>query len=142
MREYAFFVAGVPVTKGSKTMVRLKSGKYMMVEAGNMKKRDTLKVWMRTVKETAIREVPEVLGGAVSLDVTFYLHRGKTIKRSVPCVKPDLDKLMRGVGDALSGVAYEDDARITDITMRKRYAGEDGTGAYIIVREYYEEEPS
>ena len=39
-----------------------------------------------------------------------------------PATKPDLDKLVRSVGDALKGLAYEEDSRIVDIDARKRFA--------------------
>lgn len=45
---------------------------------------------------------------------------------------PDLDKLVRAVGDALTGITYTDDRQITHITASKRRAnpGED-TGARV-----------
>jgi crossover junction endodeoxyribonuclease RusA len=36
--------------------------------------------------------------------------------------KPDLDKLVRGVFDALSGLCFEDDARVVDLRATKRLA--------------------
>jgi len=66
------------------------------------------------------------LEGPIHLAVEFYLprpaSRSKT-RRELPMAKPDLDKLVRSTGDALttSGV-IRDDAQITDLTLRKRYA--------------------
>lgn len=39
-----------------------------------------------------------------------------------PEVKPDLDNCAKAILDALNGLAYEDDASITDLTIHKRYA--------------------
>lgn len=37
-------------------------------------------------------------------------------------VKPDLDNVLKAVGDALNGVVYDDDSQITDCHIRKAYA--------------------
>lgn len=37
-------------------------------------------------------------------------------------VKPDLDNVLKAVGDALNGVVYEDDSQIIDCHIRKAYA--------------------
>lgn len=34
---------------------------------------------------------------------------------------PDVDKLARGVCDAMSGIVYDDDKRVTDLYAAKRY---------------------
>jgi crossover junction endodeoxyribonuclease RusA len=38
-------------------------------------------------------------------------------------VRPDVDKLLRALGDALRGAIYEDDAQIVTLSVGKRYAG-------------------
>lgn len=59
--------------------------------------------------------------GWVSLNLTFVLNRPKSVKRLFATVPPDLDKLVRAVGDALKGVAYRDDAQVTVTIAQKRY---------------------
>jgi Holliday junction resolvase RusA-like endonuclease len=50
------------------------------------------------------------------------------------CVKPDLDKLERSTKDALSRLAYEDDARIVGGNGDKRWCvGDERPGALITV---------
>ena len=46
---------------------------------------------------------------------------------SHPTTKPDADKLIRLVFDALTGIAYTDDAQVVQLQARKRYVtpGED-----------------
>ncbi len=62
--------------------------------------------------------------GAVALNVVFYFARPKSVsatKRPYHTVKPDLDKLVRNIGDALKGVIYAEDARIVRIAAEKHY---------------------
>lgn len=67
------------------------------------------------------------LDGALSLSAVFWMPRGKTVKRAEPTVPPDLDHLLRALGDALTKAgAVADDARITSFgRVSKRYADAD-----------------
>jgi Holliday junction resolvase RusA-like endonuclease len=67
--------------------------------------------------------------------VAFYLPKPKTVDRQLPSVSPDLDKLIRAVGDSLtdSGVVI-DDSRIVRISARKLYAEGIAPGATIQVK--------
>jgi Holliday junction resolvase RusA-like endonuclease len=67
-----------------------------------------------------------VMCGQVAVRLVFYLPRPKRMRRPAPTVKPDLDKLARAVLDALSGVAYEDDAQVCHLVATKHYADEYG----------------
>jgi len=60
----------------------------------------------------------------VRLTVAFYLPRPKSLPKRVTAhtKAPDLDKLIRSVGDALTKVAFHDDAQIVDLVAMKRYA--------------------
>lgn len=55
----------------------------------------------------------------------------------LPTVKPDWDNIGKIVCDALNGIAYKDDAAITDATVCKRY----GTRPCVAVRLTGEEAP-
>lgn len=58
----------------------------------------------------------------VRLTVEFTFRKPYSVKnRLQPVVKPDLDKLVRATGDALTGVIYHDDAQVVEITARKLY---------------------
>ncbi|MEK6312004.1 MAG: RusA family crossover junction endodeoxyribonuclease [Curtobacterium sp.] len=66
---------------------------------------------------------------AVLIAAEFYVKkpasRPKT-RRSLPTTSPDLDKLTRAIGDALTSAGtYTDDARIVDLLPRVRYAEPD-----------------
>ena len=81
-----------------------------------------LSVWRASISLAARFAGAKPLDGAVGLDVTFYVQRPRSVKRLYPSVAPDLDKYLRAVGDALSGVAFQDDSQIVDIRARKVYS--------------------
>ena len=119
-----FRVYGVPVPQGSKNVYRGR-----LVEAQGKK----LKDWREAVKLSAEQHFKgELIEGAVELQVTFYVTKPKTVKREFPTVPADLDKLIRGVGDALSGSIYKDDSQIISITAHKRYGDPAGCDITIL----------
>jgi Holliday junction resolvase RusA-like endonuclease len=85
-----------------------------------------LKPWRQQVALSALAERKgEVLQRDVPvvLEVLFCLDRPKSAaKRELPTVKPDLDKLMRAVKDALKGILYEDDSQVVTIEAHKCYS--------------------
>lgn len=74
-----------------------------------------------------LRYAPE--GTEVTLRVRCYKRMPKRTPkrvRSVPfVVKPDADNVLKGVMDGLTGVAYRDDAQVTDIKVEKCVRTED-----------------
>lgn len=66
------------------------------------------------------------------LDVTFYRPIQQSISKAehdrrarhevLPIVKPDCDNYVKSCLDSLNGIVWKDDALITDIRARKRYA--------------------
>jgi Holliday junction resolvase RusA-like endonuclease len=69
--------------------------------------------------------------GSITVEMTFYQPRPKRLKRGeIPPhnVKPDLDKLVRSVFDAMTGVVCRDDAQIVSILAAKGYAAESDGG--------------
>lgn len=57
----------------------------------------------------------------IHIEIKFYLPKPRTVKRDEPTVPPDLDKLIRGVLDGLTAIAYRDDAQVTSIVAQKAY---------------------
>lgn len=117
MSATTFHVEGIPAPQGSKKHV----GNGRMVESSK-----ALKPWRERVAWTA-REcgVPLRLG-AVVVRLEFVMPRPVSTpkSRTPPALrKPDIDKLTRGVFDALSGLCFEDDARVVDLRASKRLAG-------------------
>lgn len=93
--------------------------------------------WRAAVAEAAQRHFPVPLLGPVRAHFLFLLLAPKRLTRAkrlteLPAVKPDCSKLVRGAEDAMSGIAYPDDARITSELVQKRWAVEDGDVGVII----------
>lgn len=118
MSAVTFFVPGAPATKGSTVSFADKRGRIVT-------KTDSpgLKLWTRDVRWMAMHaRVPFAPKGvAVAVIATFQFQRPKTVSRHFPTVPPDLDKVTRALLDALTGVAYADDAQVVDLTVQKRY---------------------
>lgn len=128
-------IFGLPQPQGSKKGF-LSGGRVVIVDV-NPK---ALKAWRQQVARSVTRyreKYPEHEPyDACTLDVTFWLPAPKTMPkgRTVPCVRPDLDKLVRALMDGLDGL-YVDDSRVVDITARKRYTTVDGRapGATVVL---------
>jgi Holliday junction resolvase RusA-like endonuclease len=73
---------------------------------------------------------------AVSLSITFRMPRPISLpkKRQHHTTKPDLDKLVRAIGDGLTGVVILDDKQIVELHARKIYtSGARPPSAHIVV---------
>jgi Holliday junction resolvase RusA-like endonuclease len=90
-----------------------------------------LAVWRSTVALSARFAGAKPVEGAIGIEIVFRVRRPKTVKRDYPTVAPDLDKYIRGVLDALTGIAYLDDSQVIDIKAEKVYS--DMAGADIKV---------
>lgn len=76
-----------------------------------------------------------VFDGPVSVDITFYLPRPRTVKRALPHVPPDVDKLCRSTLDGLvQGGALVDDSLVVHLRADKQYADGRPVGADIVVK--------
>lgn len=132
MRSLAFDVYGDAVPQGSKrAIVNRHTGKPAVIESGGAR----LRTWRADVVAAA-RQAMDGQGpfeGPVTLFVVFYLHRPKRPKNELPIVRPDIDKLARGLIDALATAGvFLDDSQVTDLYVQKRYSNEPPR-AYIAV---------
>ncbi len=123
MISLSFVAYGVPQPKGSAKAFIPKGWNRAIVTSDNPKN----KGWQQIVAEAASAELSPafvLLDGPIGLTVRFYLPRPKLIKaKTVPHLKkPDLDKLVRSVKDALSQVVWQDDSQVVLITAVKTYA--------------------
>jgi hypothetical protein len=158
MTSFGFRVFGLPAPQGSKIPgVSSVTGKMFVREQSGK----TLTPWRQAVKRAAliargidpdrhvqddlrgpdvITNVVPTITGPVVLTTDLFTPRPASVsvaKRPYPIVAPDLDKYVRGIGDALreAGV-YNDDAQIIRIVATKRYAdGDQPCGAWITVAE-------
>ncbi len=120
-----------PAPQGSKKSV----GKGRMIESSKY-----LKPWRKKVIKAAAEVLAEQcegvpFDGSLSVKLFFRMHRGKSVRRPLPCVAPDLDKLVRGVLDGLTqGGLIADDSRVVSLTAVKHYATpESGQGVSITI---------
>jgi Holliday junction resolvase RusA-like endonuclease len=81
-----------------------------------------LALWRSTVALSARFAGVKPVEGAIKIEIVFRVKRPKTVKRDAPTVAPDLDKYIRGVLDALTGIAYQDDSQVVDIWAEKVYS--------------------
>jgi crossover junction endodeoxyribonuclease RusA len=127
-RELSIFVPGVPAPQGSKRHV----GNGVMVESSKR-----VKPWRQDVREAALATGVRITG-PVSVDLLFVMPRPKSAKPGQAADKrPDLDKLVRAVLDALTSAGtFEDDARVVSLLARKALTqpGLEMTGCAILVR--------
>lgn len=123
----AFRVYGVAQGMGSKRAFVPKGWTRPIITDSNR----NLKSWQQLVTESAAEAIlalppaeRTLLLEGVRLTVAFYLPRPKTLPKRVTAhtKAPDLDKLVRGLSDALTRVVFRDDAQICDLIAMKRYA--------------------
>lgn len=129
MFDLTIDVSGEPASQGSHSVI---NGRIVQVNSSKHKR------WRNAVVFAAldlIEEDWEPIDDPVELSVIFYLPKPKTATRELPSVMPDLDKLIRAVGDSLTDAGIiRDDSRICRIHAQKLYAGDRGAGAVIRVK--------
>ena len=127
-----FTVYGEPIPKGS-TRAFVVNGKAVTTNANK-----NTKGWQTLISLVAQEHRPaELIDKAVGLQLTFIMTRPKSVsinKRPLPTVKPDLDKLIRCVLDALTGIIFVDDSQVTELKALKQYNDSDyAPGVEIII---------
>jgi Holliday junction resolvase RusA-like endonuclease len=138
-----FFVPGTPIPKGSAKafVVKGKNGgkPRAIVTQDNG---DKQKPWASAISYTAMQEMSfqKPVAGPVYLTLHFTMPRVKShfgtgknatvLKNDAPywhTSKPDLDKLIRCVKDALTGIVWNDDSQVCFIvSASKRYCKRPG----------------
>lgn len=118
-----FEVEGLPAPQGSKRHV----GNGRFIEASK-----NLPAWRSQIEKTCLELFDQPLDGALEIELWFYLPKPSSVSRVYPTVMPDLDKLVRAVGDGLTkGGAITDDSRIVDLHAYKRYSVDGWTGVCV-----------
>lgn len=135
---FVFFAHGEPAPKGSYKAVRNpKTGKTLLLP---MSKRE--KPWRQTIVAAIenSRRKPDIGDDyAVEIEALFLLRRPKTVgkmERKRPTKYPDLDKLQRALGDAMTDAGlYSDDSQIVKWTASKEYVEDKSEeGVSVIVK--------
>jgi hypothetical protein len=126
MTSATIYVDGDPAAQGSKRLVTLKTGRTIMLE--NSKK---VKPWRSCVSDAATAQRCPMFEGDVALYacVRFvrpasHFRKDGTLKASAAARpgKADCDKLIRAIGDALTGIAYHDDRQIAVLAIERVWA--------------------
>jgi Holliday junction resolvase RusA-like endonuclease len=122
--EFGFTVYGRPAPQGSKTAY-VRGGRAVMVESSKY-----LPEWRSAVMlaaNVALNASMDVtpFSEPVKLEVEFFLERPKKSKYAdYPGGKPDLDHLVRAVGDSLTQAGVlADDSLIVEIVACKLWTG-------------------
>ncbi len=108
-----FTVIGLPVTQGSMKALMSKSTRKPIVVADH---ETELRGWRRWVAWEARKAMGarHPFQGPVKLSVRFVLPRPKSVTRELPCVRPDLSKMLRAIEDAMTSIVYRDDSLICE----------------------------
>lgn len=137
-----FFVAGIPIAKGSaKAFVNKKTGRAIVTQDNNTRQ----KPWASMISVTAQQLNQPIIDGPVRISLHFVMPRPKghygtgknatVLKPSAPVwhtSKPDIDKTVRCVLDSLTGILWHDDCQVVLIqNVSKKYG--DRPGVYIEV---------
>lgn len=137
MNPLVIIVIGDPAPQGSKKFVGTnKAGRGILVESSKK-----VRPWRQDVVAAAMiarervgadgqRETLPALDGPLRAKVVFTVRKPASApkkRRTFPCTKPDLSKLLRSTEDALvTAGAIADDARIVEFSrLAKVYPGED-----------------
>jgi len=73
-------------------------------------------------KQAGVTMVEKGVGVSLQVVYGFTRPKGRDRGRLEPCVRPDVDKLIRALMDALTGIAYHDDGQVVALSVRKIYA--------------------
>ena len=127
---FQLFVPGEPRPQGSKKAFS-RGSHIVLVEANKQ-----LPAWreqMRKAFEMKMLERDTPFSTAVSVSITFWLTRPKTVKREYATGTYDLDKLTRAVLDSLQDKVLTNDNLVVDLTARKNYADSHESGVLVTV---------
>jgi Holliday junction resolvase RusA-like endonuclease len=128
---FQLFVAGDPRPQGSKKAFN--RGKHIVLVEANK----DLPAWREHMKksfELKFMEFDTRFETAISVSLTFWLKRPKSVKRQYATQTYDIDKLTRAVLDSLtqSGVII-DDSYVVDLVVRKNYDDLHESGVLVTV---------
>lgn len=135
-----FHAVGVPIPQGSQTYGVAKTGRAF----GRYQNAARLNAWRKQLAEAAwLATNGAQLTGPLEVRAMFYFERprshyrsnGETRADAIAFVtkRPDVDKLIRSVGDALTESIIEDDAQIVHWIAGKYWADDHPQGAHITV---------
>jgi|LakMenEpi03Aug12_release.lakeMendotaPanAssembly.Ray.scaffolds.fasta_scaffold311522_2 crossover junction endodeoxyribonuclease RusA len=123
MRGVTIYVSGDPAAQGSKRLVSTKSGRTIMLESSKR-----LRPWRSAVADAAREFRCPTFEGDVAMRVRVrfvrpqsHFRKDGTLRASAAARpgKADCDKLLRGICDALTGIAYHDDRQVASVAIER-----------------------
>ena len=128
----SFFVAGTPVTQGSKTAIRV-GDRAVVVEGKTSKARGQFAAWRHAIATEARAATTTHTSRTwpITCPVIVTLQFGLQRPASAPKTRRtwptgarsgDVDKLARAALDAITGVLVADDAQVVGLSVTKSYA--------------------
>jgi Holliday junction resolvase RusA-like endonuclease len=127
---FEIFVPGEPRPQGSKKAFS-RGTRIVLVEANKQ-----LPAWreqMRKAFEMKMLERDTPFSTALSVSITFWLTRPKSVKRQYATGTYDIDKLTRAVLDSLQDKVLTNDNLVVDLAVRKTYADHHESGVLVTV---------
>ena len=128
---FQLFVAGDPRPQGSKKAFN-RGGRIVLVEANK-----DLPAWRELMKksfELKFMELDSRFETAISISLTFWLRRPKSVKRQYATGTYDIDKLTRSCLDSLqSAGVIANDNLVVDLVVRKNYDDLHESGVLVTV---------
>jgi len=130
-KRIEFVVYGKPAQMGSKKAF-VRGGRAIITDDNSEKR----KQWANAVSSVAaeVMRGRDLISSPVQLRAMFYFRRpnshygsgrnATTLKASAPEMHsqtPDLDKLIRCLGDALTGIVFRDDALIWSMVISRHW---------------------
>lgn len=123
-RAIRFEVRGIPRPQGSMTAWRTEEGsRARLAHSGGI----PFRRWRAALANAAILATTDQppFARAVAVTLTFRLPKPARSGTERPSGPPDIDKLVRAVLDALSGIVYTDDGQVCWLQVAKHWATED-----------------
>jgi Holliday junction resolvase RusA-like endonuclease len=113
----SFTVYGVAQPQGS-ARAFVVNGRAVVTSANK-----NLKGWRELISAEARAQMNGLppYDGPIEVRASFYLPRPKSVKREYHTVRPDGDKLTRGLFDSLSSIVYRDDSQVFSHQVSKWY---------------------
>ena len=115
MPSISFEVPGRPQPQGS----MLNIGRGRMISAN-----PKLKSWREAVALLAKERMhwTPLIKGSVSIYAEFHFLCPKSVREQENTRKPDIDKLIRAIFDALTGLVYVDDSQVNIVSASKHFS--------------------